>query len=497
MNISKSTFVKCVVMAAGMAAAHPALASTAALTGSKPNIILVMTDDQGYGQLGCQGHPWLETPHIDALYAQSTSFSSFHVSPTCSPTRSALLTGNVPFKNGVTHTGGARSRMALSAVTLPQYLKKVGYTSGIFGKWHLGLEEKYQPGARGFDEVFVHGYGGIGQAMDVPKNKYYDPVIRHNGIFVKTKGFCTDVFFSQALGWIKQNKDKPFFAYIAGNAPHGPFVAPNDKKEKFSRFGFKPSQQGFYGMVENIDDNVGRLMSCLKEWGLEENTLVIFMSDNGFVAAGTGSGELGTRDGKPMTAWHAGLKGSKKSPHEGGTKVPAFFRWKGVLKEGAVCTALTAHIDILPTLVEIAGGDVPKDIDGKSLVPLLQNPDAEGLDRNLFFHIGRWGNGKADQSKYDKTPGKAGFAVRTARYRLVNNEELYDILNDPGEIQNLYSQKPEVVQSMQAAYDTWWDEVRPFMVNEGQQQMDPNPYHVKYKQQMEQGGIPAWTVPEI
>ena len=478
-------------VATGIAAVQPIHTPAEALAGKKPNIIVILTDDQGFGQLGCQGHPWLETPNIDTLCAQSTTFSAFHVSPTCSPTRSALLTGNVPFKNGVTHTGGARSRLALSAVTLPQYLKKAGYISGIFGKWHLGLEEEYQPQARGFDEVFVHGYGGIGQPMDVPGNQYFDPVIRHNGTFVRTRGFCTDVFFSQALGWIRENRDKRFFAYLATNAPHGPFIAPNGKKEKFARYGFKPNQQGFYGMIENIDDNVGRLMSCLKEWGLEENTLVIFMSDNGFVSAGTGSGSIGSRDGQPMEAFHAGLKGSKKSPHEGGTKVPAFFRWKGVLKEGADIKALSAHIDILSTLVELAGGDVPKDIDGKSLVPLLEDPDAPWPDRNLFFHIGRWNDKTGpDGSKYDK---KAGFAVRNARYRLVNNEELYDILNDPGETQNLYAQKPEVAQAMRAAYDQWWDEVRPYMVNEGSQKMGPNPYHEKYKQQLEQGGIPDWN----
>ncbi len=456
-------------------AQHSVAADSA--VGSQPNIIVILTDDQGFGQLGCQGHPWLETPNIDTLCAQSTSFTAFHVSPTCSPTRSALLTGNVPFRNGVTHTVEPRNRMALSAVTIPQYLKKVGYTSGIFGKWHLGLEEEYQPSARGFDEVFIHGYGAIGQGKDVPANKgkYYDPVIRHNGTFVQTKGFCTDVFFSQALGWIKRNKDRPFFAYIATNAPHGPFIAPNDKKEKFGRYGFKKNHQGFYGMIENIDENVGRLIAYLKEWGLEENTLIVFMSDNGFVSSGLGERTLGSRDGQPLLAFTAGLKGAKGTVHEGGTRAPAFFRWKGVLEEGMEVKALSAHIDILPTLVELAGGDVPTNIDGKSLVPLLEDPGAEWPDRNLFFHIGRWsGKTGPDGSKHDT---KAGFAVRNARYRLVNNEELYDILSDPGETQNLYAQKPEVAQSMQAAYDQWWDEVRPYMVNEGSQKTGPNPYH--------------------
>jgi arylsulfatase len=457
------------------------LISTAGAAG-KPNVILIMTDDQGYGQLGCEGHPWLETPHLDALRGESVVFTSFHVSPTCSPTRAALLTGNFPFKSGVTHTTGARHRLALSAATLPQYLKKAGYTSGIFGKWHLGLEEEYQPGSRGFDEVFIHGYGAIGQGKDVPvnKRKYYDPVIRHNGTFVQTKGFCTDVFFAQALHWIKQNKDKPFFAYVSTNAPHAPFIAPDDKKE-------------IYGMIENVDENVGRLMARLKEWGLEENTLVIFTSDNGYVLDGLGKGKLGTRAGSPLSAFTAGLKGGKGTVNEGGTLVPALFRWKGVLQEGATVKALAAHIDVLPTLVEIAGGEIPKGIDGRSLLPLLKNPAAAWDDRNLFFHTGRWPDGKADESKYDTARGK-GFAVRNARYRLVNNAELYDVLNDPGEEKNIYDQKPEVVAEMHKAYDKWWDEVRPYMVNEGKE-VGLNPYHVKYKKQKAQGGIPEWNAP--
>ena len=465
------------------------------LTNTRPNIILILTDDQGYGQLGCQGSPWLETPNIDSLYAESTSFSDFHVSPTCSPTRSALMTGNVPFRNGVTHTGGARSRVALSAIMMPQILKKAGYTSGIFGKWHLGLEEKYHPNARGFDETFVHGSGGIGQPMDVPDNKYFDPVIRHNGTFVKTKGFCTDVFFSQAMAWIKQNQNKPFFAYISTNAPHGPFIAPPANSARFKSWGFRGGQPGFYGMIENIDENVGRLIAHLKQWNMEENTLVVFMSDNGFVLAGSGVGKIGTRDGKDIRAYNAGLKGGKKTPHEGGTRVPVFFRWRGVLQEGVEVKALAAHIDILPTFVDLAGGTIPAGIDGKSLVPLLEKPDAPWPDRNLFFHIGRW-NRKAgpDKSKYDK---KAGFAVRNARYRLVNNEQLHDISSDLGERTNLYAEKPEVAQAMQAAYDEWWDKVRPCMVNEGSKKMARNPYHVKYKQQQQKDGIRHWDAPEF
>ena len=258
--------------------------TTPSLFASKaPNIILVITDDQGYGPIGKHGHPWIHTPHLDKLYDTSTRFTRFMVSPTCAPTRSALMTGRHPMKNGVTHTILERERMTLKATTVPQVLKQAGYTSGIFGKWHLGDEELYQPHKRGFDEAFIHGAGGIGQAYncscaDAPGNKYFDPVVRHNGSFVKTKGFCTDIFFTAALGWIKEKKQEnaPFFAYITTNAPHGPFIAPPKNTKKFIDRGFGKTQAGFYGMIENIDENMGRLMGKLQEWDLYNDTILIF-----------------------------------------------------------------------------------------------------------------------------------------------------------------------------------------------------------------------------
>ena len=236
--------------------------------GAKPNVILMITDDQGYGPMGKHGNPWIKTPHLDKLHGQSTRFERFLVSPTCSPTRAALMSGRHPMKNGITHTILERERMALSTVTLPQVLSKAGDVSGIFGKWHLGDEEPYQPHKRGFDEAFIHGAGGIGQSFkcscaDVPGNKYFDPTIRHNGSFVRTKGYCTDLFFTAGMAWIKKIKDtgKPFFAYITTNAPHGPFIAPPQNAKRFTDLGFSERDAGFYGMIENIDENMGRLMN--------------------------------------------------------------------------------------------------------------------------------------------------------------------------------------------------------------------------------------------
>jgi arylsulfatase A-like enzyme len=472
------------------------------LTGSRPNIILVMTDDQGYAQLGRHGHPWIHTPNLDELFDRSTRFTAFHVDPTCSPTRSALLTGRYPFKNGVSHTILERERLTLRATTLAQLLKQAGYHTGIFGKWHLGDEEPYQPQQRGFDETFIHGAGGIGQAYDcscadAPHNNYFDPVIRHNGKFEQTKGFCTDVFFIQALGWIKsqRNSKEPFFAYITPNAPHGPYFAPDAYKKPFLERGFRQASAGFYGMIENIDANVGLLLSKLAEWKLEENTLVIFLSDNGTTAGGPGAGVVGRdTDGTEMHFYNAGMKGLKGSIDEGGTHVPAFFYWKGHLPPGCEIDRIAAHIDLLPTLVALAGGEVPSElnIDGRNLLSLLADPKAAWPDRNLFFHIGRWEKGSnPDDAKF------INYAVRNQQYRLTNNKELFDIEADPGQTHDVAAKHPEVVAAMRADYEKFWAEMRPLLVNEEVPLSKTRPYFFLFEQQKAKGGIPAWEPPEL
>lgn len=483
------------------------------LEGFRPNIVLVMTDDQGYPNLSCLGHPLLNTPHLDQLHGLSTRFVSFHVSPTCAPTRSAIMSGRHPFKNGVTHTIFERERMSLESTTIAGILRDGGYTTGIFGKWHLGDEDAYQPENRGFDEVFIHGAGGLGQAYnsscaDFPPNgndegRYFDPVIKHNGLAVKTKGFCTDVFFRQALGWIKQcsEGDKPFFAYISTNAPHGPYIAPGKYKKRFAgtdfyemlegapegyrkRFheqGYDDNLAGYFGMIENIDDNMGMLMAKIREWGLEENTLVVFLSDNGQSAG--------------HWIYNAGMKGNKNDVFEGGTRVPSFWYWKGRLAAGADIDRMAAHIDLFPTFAALAGVEIPEDvqdIDGVSLVPLLEDPRAEWEDRYIFFHRGRWKKGEdPDDHKYSTC------AVRSQRFKLVNNTGLYDLENDPGETTDVSQRFPGVVTDMQKAYDLWWEEARPLMVNEDVPLSPVRPYFEMYHNQEREQGIPAWQEPEL
>ena len=482
----------------------PALQSQAAadsVAGTRPNIILVMTDDQGYGDLSCMGNPVLSTPNLDRFYEMSTRFTEFHVSPTCAPTRSAIFSGRHEFRNGVTHTIRERERMALSTTTFPQLLRTVGYETGIFGKWHLGDEDAYQPYNRGFSEVFIHGAGGIGQAYegscaDFPPNRepagrYFDNVLLHNNTIVQTEGFCTDVFIHAALGWIRQQHESktPYFAYITLNAPHGPMIAPDKYKKKFADQGWNEDTQGRYGMIENIDDNFGLLMKKLDEWNALDNTLVIFMTDNGQ------SGWKAKRNGKRVPIFTAGFKSFKGSPYEGGTHVPAFWHWKGRLGEGVDIPALTAHIDLYRTMCDLAGVTIPDDIqqiDGRTMVPLLDDPTADWPDRNLFVHQGRWEKGEdPNLSKLKRC------AVRTTRWRFVNNRELYDISVDPYEKTNVIDQHPDVVQELRDAYDQWWAETVPLMVNEDVPYSTDHPQDVRYEKQLAERGIPRWVPPEL
>ncbi|MBN2449255.1 MAG: arylsulfatase [Lentisphaeria bacterium] len=448
-----------------------------ALAGRRPNIVLVLTDDQGYGDLGRHGNPVIRTPHLDAMYDRSVRFADFHVSPTCAPTRCSIMTGRHEFRSGVTHTIHERERMSLAAITVAQVLKQAGYRTGIFGKWHLGDEDAYQPGRRGFDEVFIHGAGGIGQTFsgscgDVPRNGYFDPVIRHNGRFVKTRGYCTDVFFRQACSWIEAvRSDGPFFAVITPNAPHAPLICPDPEFALYRETVPNEKTAKFLGMVTNIDTNVGSLFETLRTSGIEKDTLVVYMNDNGGTA---GCG-----------VFNAGMKGAKGSANNGGTRAMSLWHWPAALAPASI-DALTAHIDLFPTFAELAGASLPaeakRQIEGFSLLPLLQDPAAPWHDqRALVTHVGRW--------KPGTPPEKFGrCSVRRRQYLLVRSNtgwSLHDLKADPGEKTDLAPTHPDIVADLAATYDDWWNETLPQLDNEEAFRNAPalNPFKEAYWRQ--------------
>ena len=452
--------------------------AVSAAPATRPNIVVVMPDDIGSGDFSCLGSPIVRTPHIDAFFRQSVRLTDFHVSPTCAPTRAALMTGRHEFKSGVTHTIAERERLSPKAITLAQILKANGYATGIFGKWHLGDEPAYQPDRRGFDEVFIHGGGGIGQSYpgscgDAPGNTYFNPAILHNGTFEKTEGYCTDLFFGQALKWIDSTRraEAPFFAYITPNAAHVPLQCPDGYAKRHA--GQVPENVAkFYGMIENIDDNFGRLMAALDEWKLAENTLVVFLTDNG--------GTLGVK------VFNAGLRGAKVTPYEGGTRVPSFWRWPAGFKGGVDVDRLAAQIDIFPTLAEIAGATLPAEVrgqvEGRSLVPLLKGEPVDWPDRTLVTHVGRWPKGEVASAKH------RNVSIRDSRFALVNNAELYDLQADRSQSKNIIADHPEVAARLRADYEAWWRDVLPRLENEDAVGPEVNPFHERYWKQF---GRPA------
>ena len=461
-------------------------AAPAPLAGARPNIVFVITDDQGYGDLSAHGNPVLRTPNLDRLHREGVRFTDFHVSPTCAPTRSALLTGRHEFKNGITHTILERERLAPGAVTVAEILRGAGYRTGIFGKWHLGDEPALWPSQRGFDEMFIHGAGGIGQTYpgscgDAPGNSYFNPAILHNGRFVRTTGYCTDVFFGRALDWMGEiGRDRPFLAWIATNAPHGPLDARPEDEARYTGKVPDADTAKYFGMIANIDDNVGRLLDRLDTLGIARDTLVVFMNDNG--------GTVGTR------LFNAGMRGSKGSPWLGGTRSSSLWRWPARLRPADV-PALTAHLDFFPTLAELAGAPLDArsraQIEGRSLVPLLTDPAAPWAERTLFTHVGRWPLGTSpDEWKY------RACSVRDPRWQLVSLEggrtpkwQLFDLRADPGQQQDVSARHPEVVAALQGRFDDWWAAARPLMVNEGATGPKVNPFKELYWQQF--GGGPS------
>lgn len=342
-----------------------------------PNVVLILTDDQGYGDLSLNGNEKLATPNIDRIAKEGARFTRFCSSPVCSPTRSSLLTGRYNYRTGVVDTYIGRSMMRAEEVTVAEMLRPAGYRTGIFGKWHLGDNYPLRAVDQGFDDSLVIHGGGLVQPGDVPeaisgvKPSYFDPVLTRNGKWEPTKGYCTDIYFREAMRFIDENRRRPFFCYLPTNAPHTPLEVAEELVAPYRAMGLDDVTARIYGMIRNVDDNVGKLLGHLKERGLEENTMVIFMTDNG----------------PQQKRYNAGLRGLKGTTYEGGIRVPFFVRWPGKIEAGTVVDRLAAHIDVTPTLLEATGTKTVAKMDGRSLLPLVTDKKAKETwsDRTVFI----------------------------------------------------------------------------------------------------------------
>ena len=423
---------------------------------SRPNVIIVMTDDQGYGDLSCHGNEILKTPNLDRLHAEAVRFTDFHVSPFCTPTRSALMTGRDPGRNGAYRTSSGRTMLHTDEKTIANVFADDGYVTGMVGKWHLGDNAPHRPQDRGFQDVVWHRCGGVGQASDYWGNDYFDDTYERNGVFEKFAGYCTDVWFAEGMRFVEENQKTPFLLYLALNAPHGPYRVGAEWSDPYQDQVSWPNGANFYGMVANLDYNMGLLRRKLNELGLAENTILIFMTDNGTAAGGKFDG----LNSEVMAGYNAGMRGKKSSIYEGGHRVPFFIYWpEGGLTGGRDIDTLTAHLDVLPTLAELCGVPIPSSHqpDGISLVPLLKGEDSSWTRDHLVmqFHGGAY-------FRSQPQPVTDSY-VMTERWRLLNGNELYDIVADPSQKKDVSPALPAVVARLKALYHSYWEAVSPRM----------------------------------
>ena len=395
-----------------------------------PNVILILTDDQGWGDLSISGNNNLETPNIDRLAETGVTFDRFYVSPVCSPTRAELLTGRYHPRGGVYSTSAGGERLDLDESTIADFFKKAGYTTAAYGKWHNGMQPPYHPNARGFDDFYGFCSGHWGN--------YFSPMLEHNGEIVKGNGFVVDDFTERGMEFIEKNKNRPFFLYLPYNTPHSPMQVPDKWWNKFEDIDLEilhrePGKEDIVftraalAMCENIDWNVGRIVEKVDELGLAENTIIIYLSDNG----------------PNSWRWNDGMKGRKGSTDEGGVRSPMFMKWEGVLPSGKKIDKIAGAIDLLPTLADLAGINFQpeKTLDGINLKPLLTEDKPEWEERLLVSH---W-SGRT--------------SVRSQQFRLDNEGKLFDMESDPGQYEDVSDKFPEISTQLLQAKRNWESEV--------------------------------------
>ncbi len=425
-----------------------------------------MTDDQGYGDLGITGNPHVKTPVIDGFAGESIKFDNFYVSPVCAPTRSSLMTGRYSLRTGIRDTYNGGATMATTEVTIAEMLKNVNYKTGMFGKWHLGDNYPHRPIDQGFDESVIHLSGGMGQVGDITTyfkgdRSYFDPVLWHNGKQKAYEGYCSDIFTEEAIDFIEKNHQAPFFCYLAFNAPHTPLQVPDKYYQQYKDIdpssGFendprpfvkmtekdKESARKVYAMVSNIDENIGKLLKKLDELHLEDNTLVIFMTDNG----------------PQQTRYVGGMRGKKGDVYQGGVRVPLYMRYPELLKENKVIKTMTAHIDILPTLAQICNAELPKDriIDGKSLLPLLMNEQVKWTNRSIFFYWTR----RYPELYYNMALQKDNYKLvgMTDYNAEIDDFKLFNLKKDPYEQYNIIRENKNLTIKLKSELDKYYNQL--------------------------------------
>ncbi|MFW5923370.1 MAG: arylsulfatase [Planctomycetota bacterium] len=405
-----------------------------------PNIVFVLTDDQGYPPIGAHGHPFIRTPAMNEFHSESVRLDQFHSGTTCAPTRAGLLTGHHCNSTGVWHTIGGRSLLKSDEWSLADALRENGYHTGIFGKWHLGDTSPYRPRDRGFEHVVCHGGGGISQQPDWWGNDYFDDTYRVNGTPKRFEGYCTDIWFDEAIRFIEEYRDEPFFCYISTNAPHSPFNVPTEYRDMYQDHTTSERYARFLGMITNIDDNFARLRRHLGRLGIEEDTILIFMSDNG---------QTGTD--AEANQYNAGMRGMKGSPYEGGHRIPCFIRWpKGGIAEGRDVSQLTGYVDFMPTILDLCEIDVPQDhrFHGRSMAPLLRGDAGKQWDERTLV---------TDTQRIPYPEKWRLSCVMKGPWRLINGNELYNLHSDPAQQKNVASCHPDMVDELREVYEQWWE----------------------------------------
>jgi len=437
---------------------------------ARPNVLVIMTDDQGYPEISAHGNPVLQTPNLDRLHGQSLRLSDYHVAPMCTPTRGQLLTGLDAARNGAVNVSSGRALIRAEVPIMANYFGDAGYSTGVFGKWHLGANYPYRPQDRGFQESVWYPSSSIPSVPAYWGNDYFDDVYMHNGKEKQFKGYCTDVFFDEAKLFMMESakKNKPFMCYLATNTPHGPFIPKEEDRKAIAEVLAQPKFDHlndslkkrltlYLGMIRNIDWNMGELMKFLEDENLAKDTILIFKTDNGSL--------LGPQ------YFNAGMRGKKTEIWEGGHRVPCFIRWpKGGLGKPRDIGGLTQVQDILPTLLDLCQIKPKKKttFDGMSLASVLKGKKQVSEDRILIINYSRMPGFSNYPSPHSQTQMRADqAAVLWKRWRLLEDRELYDLASDPLQKKNVIGEHPEVVTKMRKHLNSWWDGVKD-LANEAQ-----------------------------